>query len=77
MKQKPKNMRKELRDGSAEDNEYYDFIEQLTDRELQEQHSRYLRNIEKTTMSIKKNVQFWFYVTIISVFLIGMNILDK
>ena len=77
MKQKPKNMRKELRDGSAEDNEYYDFIEQLTDRELQEQHSRYLRNIEKTTISIKKNVQFWFYVTIISVFLIGMNILDK
>lgn len=70
-------MRKELRDGSAEDNEYYDFIEQLTDRELQEQHSRYLRNIEKTTISIKKNVQFWFYVTIISVFLIGMNILDK
>ncbi len=77
MTQKPKNMRKELRDGSAEDNEYYDFIEQLTDRELQEQHSRYLRNIEKTTISIKKNVQFWFYVTIISVFLIGMNILDK
>ena len=70
-------MRKELRDGSAEDNEYYDFIEQLTDRELQEQHSRYLRNIEKTTISIEKNVQFWFYVTIISVFLIGMNILDK
>ena len=70
-------MKKEYRDGSAEDNEYYDFIEQLTDRELQEQHARYLRNIEKTTMSIKKNVQFWFYVTIISVFLIGMNILDK
>jgi hypothetical protein len=77
MKQKPKNMRKELRDGSAEDNEYYDFIEQLTDRELQEQHSRYLRNIEKTTISIKKNVQFWFYVTIISAFIIVMNILDK
>ena len=70
-------MRKELRDGSAEDNEYYDFIEQLTDRELQEQHSRYLRNIEKTTISIKKNVQFWFYVTIISAFIIVMNILDK
>jgi hypothetical protein len=32
MKQKPKNMRKELRDGLAEENEYYDFIEQLTDR---------------------------------------------
>ena len=70
-------MKKEFRDGSAEDNEYYDFIEQLTDRELQEQHSRYLRNIEKTIMSIKKNVQFWFYVTIISAFIIVMNILDK
>ena len=70
-------MKKEYRDGSAEDNEYYDFIEQLTDRELQEQHSRYLRNIEKTIMSIKKNVQFWFYVTIISAFIIVMNILDK
>jgi hypothetical protein len=29
-------MRKELRDGSAEDNEFYNFIEPLTDRELQE-----------------------------------------
>ena len=70
-------MRKELRDGSAEDNEFYNFIEPLTDRELQEQHARYLRNIEKTTISIKKNVQFWFYITFISAIIIGMNMLDK
>ncbi len=63
-------MRKELRDDSAEDNEFYNFIEPLTDRELQEQHAFYLRNIEKNSKSIKKNVQFFFWATLISVFIV-------
>jgi hypothetical protein len=70
MKQKPKNMRKELRDGSAEENEYYDFIEQLTDRELQECQSYYLRNIEENSKNIKKNVQFFFWATLISLLIV-------
>ena len=63
-------MRKVLRDGSAEENEYYDFIEQLTDRELQEGQSYYLRNIEENSKNIKKNVQFFFWVTLISLFIV-------
>lgn len=44
----------------------YEAFEKLTDRELQEKQALYLRNIEKTNLSIKNNVQFWFYATIIA-----------
>lgn len=42
------------------------YIEKLTDRELQEKQTYYLSQIYLTNKSIKNNVQFWFYATIIS-----------
>lgn len=41
-------------------------IEALTDRELQVKQAYYLAQINKNTLSIKNNVQFWFYATIVS-----------
>lgn len=42
------------------------YIEKLTDRELQEKQTYYLSQIYLSNKSIKNNVQFWFYATIIS-----------
>jgi hypothetical protein len=50
--------------GTPEDKSFYEYIEKLTDRELQEKHAYYLRNIEKTNIKILANLQFWFYFTI-------------
>jgi hypothetical protein len=52
---------------NGEEKTFYEYLEKLTDRELQEKQALYLRNIEKTNLSIKNNIQFWFYATIISV----------
>jgi hypothetical protein len=41
--------------------------EELTDRELQLKQAYYLSQINKNTLSIKNNVQFWFYITIVSI----------
>jgi hypothetical protein len=40
-------------------------IERFTDRELLEKQTFYLHQINKSNNSIKNNVQFWFYATII------------
>ena len=42
-------------------------LKELSDRELLERQTFYLMKIEQTNNSIKNNVQFWFYATIISV----------
>lgn len=42
------------------------YIEKLTDRELQEKQTYYLSQIYQMNKSIKNNVQFWYYATIIS-----------
>lgn len=42
------------------------YIEQLTDRELQEKQTYYLSQIYQNSKSIKTNVQFFFYLAIIS-----------
>ena len=41
-------------------------IEQLTDRELQEKQTYYLSEVYQNSKSIKNNVQFFFYITAIS-----------
>lgn len=51
---------------NAEEKTFYEYLEKLTDREVQERQSLYLRNIEKSNERIKLNLQFWFYATIIS-----------
>ncbi len=46
---------------------YNEQAEELTDRELQLKQAYYLSQINKNTLSIKNNVQFWFYITIVSI----------
>lgn len=46
---------------------YNQQAEELTDRELQLKQAYYLSQINKNTQSIKNNVQFWFYLTILSI----------
>ena len=46
---------------------YNEQAEELTDRELQLKQAYYLSQINKNTLSIKNNVQFWFYLTILSI----------
>lgn len=41
-------------------------LKELTDRELLERQAFYLMKIEQSNNSIKNNVQFWFYFTIIA-----------
>jgi len=53
------------------------YIEKLTDRELQEKQTYYLSQIYQTNKSIKNNVQFWFYTTIISVALTVIILASK
>jgi hypothetical protein len=48
---------------------FYESIEKLTDRELQEKQTRLLTEIEKSNTRIKLNLQFWFYFTLIGGFL--------
>lgn len=59
---------------SSEQIVYNQQAEELTDRELQLKQAYYLSQINKSTISIKNNVQFWFYLTIISI-AIGVLIL--
>ena len=46
---------------------YNEQAEELTDRELQLKQAYYLSQINKNTLSIKNNMQFWFYLTILSI----------
>lgn len=46
---------------------YNEQAKELTDRELQLKQAYYLSQINKNTLSIKNNVQFWFYLTILSI----------
>jgi hypothetical protein len=46
---------------------YNEQAKELTDRELQLKQAYYLSQINKNTQSIKNNVQFWFYLTIVSI----------
>lgn len=49
---------------------------ELSDRDLQEKQIKILREISLSNQSIKNNVQFWFYATIISA-AIGILILES
>jgi hypothetical protein len=49
-----------------DERKFYENAEKLTDRELQEKQAYYLAQLNKNTLNIKNNVQFWFYATIIS-----------
>ncbi|MDR6844533.1 hypothetical protein [Flavobacterium granuli] len=51
--------------GDQESKNFYEGIEKLTDRELQEKQTRLLTQIEKSNTRIKLNLQFWFYFTLI------------
>lgn len=53
--------------GDAEQKAFYETIEKLTDRELQEKQAHYLWNIEKHTRKTYLNVQFFFYLFVLSV----------
>lgn len=63
--------------GTPDDKKYYEAIEKLTDRELQEKHAFYLRNIQKSNERIKLNLQFWFYFTIASIAVAVLILLNK
>jgi hypothetical protein len=47
--------------------EFYKTTEELTDRELQERQTFYLYEINKNTKKTKEILQFFFYLTIISI----------
>jgi hypothetical protein len=55
---------------------FYESIEKLTDRELQEKQTRLLTEIEKSNTRIKLNLQFWFYFTLIGGFLTAFVLLN-
>lgn len=67
-------MNSEHQNGSAEDKSFFDYIEKLSDRELQEKQSYYLMNLEKSNRRILLNLQFWFYTFLISI-VIGFFVL--
>ncbi len=46
---------------------YNEQAKELTDRELQLKQAYYLSQINKNTLSVKNNVQFLFYLTILSI----------
>lgn len=46
--------------------QFYKTTEELTDRELQERQAFYLYEINLNTKKTKENIQFFFYLTIIS-----------
>lgn len=60
--------------GTQDDKAFYEYIEKLTDRELQEKQAYYLRNLEKCNLKIIAHLQFWFYAFIISI-VIGVIIM--
>ena len=51
--------------GDNDDKNFYQGLEKLNDRELQERQALYLNKIQKSNERIKLNIQFWFYATII------------
>ncbi|AIT65688.1 hypothetical protein [Flavobacterium psychrophilum] len=50
--------------GDKDTKSFYEEIEKLTDRELQERQAFYLRTIARSNHSIKLNLQFWYYFAI-------------
>lgn len=61
--------------GTPDDKAFYEYIEKLSDRELQEKQAYYLRNIEKTNIRILANLQFWFYLALVGIFIGVMAVL--
>jgi hypothetical protein len=59
-------MKREKTYFTDDEKSFYDYIETLTDRELQEKQALYLRNLQKNTLNTKNNVQFFFYFAIVS-----------
>ncbi|QRE14601.1 hypothetical protein, partial [Flavobacterium psychrophilum] len=51
--------------GDKDTKSFYEEIEKLTDRELQERQAFYLRTIARSNHSIKLNLQFWFYFALV------------
>jgi 5-formaminoimidazole-4-carboxamide-1-beta-D-ribofuranosyl 5'-monophosphate synthetase len=62
-------MKREKTYFTDDEKSFYDYIETLTDRELQEKQALYLRDIQKNTLSTKNNVQFFFYFAMVSLVL--------
>lgn len=56
---------------------FYEYIEKLSDRELQEKQAHYLRNIERLNIRILSNLQFWFYFTIASMAIAILILMSK
>ena len=52
-------------------------VKELTDRELLEKQTIYLRNIMKSNESIKANMQFWFYFGLIGGALLFLFVLNS
>ena len=61
--------------GDNDQKSFYQELEKLTDRELQEYQCLKLSNIENNTNRIKNNVIFWFYLSI-AITLISIAILS-
>ena len=63
--------------GTPDDKVFYEYIEKLTDRELQEKQAYYLRNIEKSNIKILSNLQFWFYFGIVCIAIGALVLLNS
>jgi hypothetical protein len=63
--------------GDNESKQHYEGLEKLTDRELQEKQAYYLWKIERSNERIKLNLQFWFYLAIVSAALFVIISLQK
>jgi hypothetical protein len=50
-----------------DDKNFYEFVEKLSDRELQEKQANYLFETNKNTKRIKNNVVFFFYSFVVSI----------
>lgn len=49
-----------------ESRNFFNTLEVLTDREIQEKQLYHLKEIEKSNLKILLNLQFWFYFSIVA-----------
>ena len=56
---------------------FYENAEKLTDRELLELQAFYHSQNRKKLESIKDNVQFFFYLTVVSILILAFIIINK
>lgn len=53
--------------GTPEDKSFFQSVEKLSDRELQEKQAHYLWEANKNTKRIKNNVVFFYYAFAVSI----------